>query len=260
LSTNWSPTLWTDASSEPARRQPDPYIAVRLNLTRSLIACLIIVAILPAILPAQETRTAAPADPEAFERLWRARQDSLKLTVSAADVQFMNGMIQHHAQAVTMSTMAPQNGASRSVQTLAARIINAQRDEITIMRRWLGERKQPVPELHDMAGTLMVHMPGATVDHGAGHDKHAPMAGMLTEAELAELRAAKGTEFDRLFLAGMIRHHRGAVTMVDQLFATDGAALDGQVFKFASDVQVDQRTEVQRMESMLAALNLPRPR
>ncbi len=207
----------------------------------------------------QEIRTAAPTDPSAFERLWRARQDSLKLKVNAADVQFMNGMIQHHAQAVTMSTMAPLNGANESVQRLAARIINAQRDEIAIMRRWLGERKQPVPELHDMVGTLMVHMPSAAMDHGAGHDGHAAMAGMLTEAELAALRAAKGTEFDRLFLAGMIRHHRGAVTMVDQLFATDGAALDGQVFKFASDVQVDQRTEVQRMESMLVALGLFRP-
>jgi len=231
-------------------------------MTRSQIVRLAVtlLVLIPAALSAQETRTAAPADPAAFERLWRARQDSLKLKVSAADVQFMNDMIQHHAQAITMSTMAPQNGASQSVQTLAARIINAQRDEIAIMRRWLGERKQPVPELHDMGGTLMVHMPGAAKNHGAGHDGHAAMAGMLTEAELADMRAAKGIEFDRLFLAGMIRHHRGAVTMVDQLFATDGAALDGQVFKFASDVQVDQRTEVQRMQSMLSALLVPRSR
>lgn len=205
-------------------------------------------------LPAQETRIPAPADPAAFEKLWRARLDSARLLVSTADVRFMTDMIQHHAQAVTMSNLAALNGASAAVQTLAARIINAQRDEIAIMRRWLGDRRQPVPELHDMGGTLMIHMPGETMDHGAGHGDHAAMIGMLTDAELARLRAARGTAFDRLFLSGMIRHHGGAVTMVEQLFATDGAALDAQVFKFASDVQVDQRTEVMRMQSMLTAL------
>ncbi len=213
----------------------------------------VVLCLLPATLRAQETRAPAPTDPAAFERLWRARLDSARLKVSPADVQFMNDMIHHHAQAITMSNLAPANGASPAVRTLAARIINAQRDEIQIMRRWLGDRKLPVPELHDMGGTLMVQMPGAGMDHSAGHGEHATMAGMLTDVELAALRAARGTEFDRLFLTGMIQHHRGAVTMVATLFASDGAALDGQVFKFASDVQVDQRTEVQRMEAMLAA-------
>ncbi len=220
----------------------------------SLSALVALACLLPRGLAAQETRTPAPADPAAFERLWRARLDSARIRVNAADVKFMSDMIQHHAQAITMSNMAPLSGASQAVRTLAARIINAQRDEIAIMQRWLGERRQPVPELHDMSGTMMVHMPGQAMEHGAGHADHQGMTGMLTEAELAELRAARGGAFDRLFLAGMIRHHSGAVTMVETLFATDGAALDGQVFKFASDVQVDQRTEVQRMRTMLATM------
>lgn len=228
-----------------------PAIAVLRRLARPLAVLALVV---PALAAAQETTTPAPSDPAAFERLWRARLDSMKLRVSPADVKFMTDMIHHHAQAVTMSNMAPANGASPAVRTLAARIINAQRDEIEIMRRWLGDRKQPVPMLHEMDGALMVHLPGAAMDHGAGHGGHGAMAGMLTDAELATLRAAKGAAFDRLFLASMIRHHQGAVTMVEQLFATDGAGLDEQVFKFASDVQVDQRTEVQRMQGMLAAM------
>lgn len=220
----------------------------------SLSALVALLCLAPSVAVAQETRTPAPADPAAFERLWRARLDSAKLRVSAADVRFMTDMIGHHAQAVTMSRMAAANGASAAVQTLAARIINAQRDEIAIMRRWLGERRQPVPELHDMDGALTVHTPGESMPQGAGHGDHAMMTGMLTDTELSRLRAARGAEFDRLFLAGMIRHHGGAVAMVEKLFATDGAALDGQVFKFASDVQVDQRTEVMRMQTMLVAL------
>jgi uncharacterized protein (DUF305 family) len=235
----------------PDRPPEPPSCSVRSSSLPALVAVL---CILPSALLAQETRTPAPSDPAAFERLWRARLDSAKLRFNAADVRFMTDMIQHHAQAITMSNMAPLNGASASVRTLAARIINAQRDEIAVMQRWLRERRQPVPELHDMNGAIMVHTPGQSMDGGAGHADHHGMTGMLTEAEIAELRAARGADFDRLFLTGMIRHHSGAVTMVETLFANDGATLDKQVFKFASDVQVDQRTEVQRMKGMLATM------
>lgn len=202
-------------------------------------------------LEAQETRTPAPSDPQRFEALYRARLDSARMRFTAADVAFMRDMIHHHAQAVTMSRMAPGNGAGSAVQVLAARIINAQRDEIAIMQTWLRDRKQAVPEVHEMDGTLMVHSSGG--DGHAGHAGHL-MPGMLSDAELAQLRAARGAAFDRLFLELMIRHHKGAVSMVETLFATDGAGQDEAVFKFASDVQVDQRTEVQRMEQMLATL------
>jgi uncharacterized protein (DUF305 family) len=147
-----------------------------------------------------------------------------------ADVHFMTGMIGHHAQALVMSAMAPTHGASESVQTLAARTINAQQDEIASMRAWLEDRGQPVPGDDDHA-------------HDMG-----PMPGMLSDQQMSELDAARGTDFDRLFLTFMIQHHGGAVTMVHELFATDGAALGDATFKIASDIQVDQTSEIDRME------------
>jgi uncharacterized protein (DUF305 family) len=180
-----------------------------------------------------------------LEALYWARVDSARTRYTEADVRFMTDMIAHHAQAIVMSRLAPEREASRSIQTLAARIINAQQDEIEIMQQWLRDRGEGVPEVHIMGTTLMVH--------GAGdHAMHMP--GMITDAELQELASAEAAVFDRLFLMYMIRHHRGAITMVRDLFAIDGAGQDPAVFKFASDVHVDQATEVARMELMLAAL------
>ncbi len=191
----------------------------------------------PATAPAP---TPEPGVPEATEAgIARARADSARLPYTLADIRFMTGMIGHHAQAIHISEWAPTHGADAEVQRLAARIINAQRDEIRTMQLWLANRLQPVPEAeHAMMGHHA--MPGVE------------MHGMLTAAQLAELDAARGEAFDRLFLRFMIQHHQGAVRMVDELFATDGAAQDEQVFKFANDVQVDQRTEVARMQRMLA--------
>jgi len=182
-----------------------------------------------------------------LEALYRARTDSARLRFTDADVHFMTGMIGHHGQALVMSAMAPTHGASPSIQTLAARIINAQNDEIASMEKWLRDRGQPVPQLH-IEGTMMVV-------HGAEHAMHMP--GMLTSEQLQELDAARGAEFDRLFLTCMIQHHQGAVTMVLDLFATDGAAQDEAAFKLASDIQVDQRTEIARMKMMLKSLPAP---
>ena len=119
------------------------------------------------------------------------------------------------------------------------------------MQRWLADRDQPVPEIHEMGDRVMVHMPGDT--HGMEHDM-AAMPGMLSSQQVDRLRAAEGQLFDRLFLTYMIEHHQGAVTMVRGLFATDGAGQDEDVFRFASDVQVDQSTEVARMQRMLDAM------
>ncbi len=162
---------------------------------------------------------------------------------TAADIQFMGGMIAHHAQAIVMARWAPSHGASASVQTLAARIINAQQDEIAAMRKWLIDRHQPVPQAG--AHGMMMKMNG--VEH------EMPMPGMLTESQLKELDQARGKEFDRLFLTFMIQHHRGAVTMVQDLFNTYGAAQDIAVYKLASDVNADQTTEIERMQRMLAS-------
>ena len=174
----------------------------------------------------------------------RVRADSVRRPYTEADVRFMSDMIGHHAQALVMAGWAPTHGANPSVRTLAARIINAQQDEIATMQQWLGDRGQPVPEARLTAWRM-------TMD---GMEPGMLMPGMLTEAQMQALDQATGPGFDRLFLKDMIQHHRGAVTMVQQLFDTPGAARDETVFKFANDVNADQSTEIARMETMLVAL------
>jgi uncharacterized protein (DUF305 family) len=171
----------------------------------------------------------------------RARADSARLPYTAADVQFMTGMISHHAQAVVMARMAPTHGASRGVQTLCGRIINAQNDEINLMQNWLRDRDRPVPEAKPLPMKMMMN----------GQEMEMLMPGMLTDPQMKALDAARGVTFDTLFLRGMIQHHQGAITMVQQLFAAPGAAQDEAVFKFANNVNVDQSTEIHRMQQML---------
>jgi len=164
-----------------------------------------------------------------------------------ADVYFMTGMIPHHAQAVVMAGWAPTHGARPDVAILCERIVVAQRDEILLMQTWLGDHGAPVP---DGKSTRMKMVMG-------GMEHEMLMSGMLTDEEMAQLDRARGAEFDRLFLIGMIKHHQGAVDMVDDLFKAFGAAQDETVFKFASDVYADQSTEIDRMEKMLAAVKGP---
>ena len=163
---------------------------------------------------------------------------------TAADIQFMNGMISHHAQALLMAGWASSHGASPSVLTLTSRITNAQQDEITGMQKWLRDRHQPVPEANPHGMTMKMD----------GMEHTMLMPGMLTEAQLKQLDEARGKEFDRLFLTFMIQHHQGAVTMVTNLFDTYGAAQDISVFKLASDISADQTTEIERMQKMLASV------
>ena len=162
---------------------------------------------------------------------------------TAADVHFMSGMIAHHAQAVLMAGWAPSHGAGAAVRALCERIVVGQRDEIASMQRWLRERHEPAPE-PDPRGYLM-----------PGMDHPMLMPGMLTPEQLAQLDGARGAEFDRLFLTFMIQHHRGALAMVRELLDTPGAARDGLLFQFASDVSADQLTEINRMTRMLDALS-----
>jgi uncharacterized protein (DUF305 family) len=157
----------------------------------------------------------------------------------------MSGMIPHHAQAVKIAGWAASHGASPALRILCERIVVAQRDEIALMQTWLRDRHQTVPA----ADATRMHM---TMD-GMEHDMLMP--GMLTDEELARLDAARGPEFDRLFLEAMIRHHQGAIGMVDQMFGAPGAGQDEVVFRFASDVYADQTTEIERMQKMLAALS-----
>ena len=158
-----------------------------------------------------------------------------------ADIRFMQGMIHHHAQALDMTDLIEARTNDPDMRKLGLRIHVSQTDEIKMMQRWLQARGQEAPDPrahHDMAG-----MPGM--------DDPVMMPGMLTHADMARLAAAKGAEFDRLFLEGMIRHHGGALTMVKELFATPGAGQQSDIFAFASDVVADQQAEIDRMTAML---------
>ena len=161
-----------------------------------------------------------------------------------ADIQFMSGMIGHHAQAIIMAGWAPTHGASTSVRTLCERIINAQTDEIMLMQMWLRDRHQPVPEASAKPMTMAAQ----------GVERDMLMPGMLSDAQMKQLDAARGSAFDHLFLTDMIQHHNGAITMVDQLFATPGAGQDDMIFKMANDIQADQSTEINRMTRMLLTM------
>lgn len=192
--------------------------------------------------PAPSAAASRAPDPAVAEQA--AIVDSIRNTYTPADVDFMAGMIHHHAQALVMAHMAPTHGASPAMLTLTRRIINAQRDEILLMQRWLRDRGEDVPEVDEAGHVRMAHMHG---DMGM-------MPGMLSAEQLAALDAARGEEFDRLFLQFMIQHHQGALTMVDELVATRGGAREEAVFKLASDIGADQASEITRMQTMLRDL------
>ena len=177
--------------------------------------------------PGQETRAITPEQAAAMPQPEH----------TAADVRFVQGMIGHHTQAVEMTDLLKTRTQSEDMRKLARRIEVSQRDEIKRMQEWLRARGEPLPDPH-------------------AHHTHdaAPMPGMLTPAEMKRLAEATGPEFDRLFLEYMIKHHEGALTMVKQLFASPGSAQDSDIFAFASDVDADQRMEIQRMSAMLKEL------
>ena len=186
----------------------------------------------------------APASPGASLRQGadpKPRPDLVRAPYSAADIEFMSGMIPHHAQAVLIAGWAGSHGARPDVRILCERIVVGQRDEIDTMRTWLGDRGEPVPAADATHHRMKMN--------GVEHDMLMP--GMLTPEELARLDKARGPEWDRLFLEAMIKHHQGALTMVDDLFNAHGALQDEDVFKFVSDLYADQTIEIERMQKML---------
>ncbi len=176
--------------------------------------------------------------------------------LSEADVEFMQGMIVHHAQAVEMTAMIPSHTQNEALRSLGARISSSQSDEIKFMKRWLAARGEPI-------STGMAKMPGMDMSHETSHETSqgtshevahegmALMPGMLTPQQMEALRKAKGPKFDHLFLVGMIQHHNGALTMVKDLFDTAGAGQDAELFNFATDADNTQRAEIRIMENML---------
>jgi uncharacterized protein (DUF305 family) len=188
--------------------------------------------------PGQESRTVG---------VEQAR-DLSKVGATAGDVKFMQGMIHHHAQAIDMTELLKTRTASEDMKKLGLRIQVSQTDEIRMMQRWLQAHGVEAPDPHAM------HMPGMVMP---GMDHGPMMPGMLTPEEMARLAELKGTEFDRFFLQGMIKHHGGAILMVKELFETPGAGQDSTIYAFASDVVADQQMEIDRMSGMLAAIKEP---
>jgi uncharacterized protein (DUF305 family) len=184
----------------------------------------------PVVQPGAPGQAGQVLSPSAAESLPRPQYTD-------ADVKFMQGMIHHHSQAIDMVELLYARTASDDMRKLAKRIEVSQNDELGMMRRWLEARSKEAPGPHAH------HMPGAPM-----------MPGMLSAEEMAKLATVKGPEFDRLFLEGMIKHHAGALTMVADLFATPGAAQESDIFAFASDVDADQRMEIDRMSAMLKEL------
>jgi uncharacterized protein (DUF305 family) len=178
----------------------------------------------------------APGEPSRVIPAERA-VDLSRVQFSPADVRFMQGMVGHHAQALEMTTLLQTRTASDDMRKLALRIEVSQADEIKMMKEWLQDRGQEIPSEHAH------HAPGATL-----------MPGMLTAEEMRRLAQAKGPEFDRLFLEFMIKHHDGALIMVKELFSNAGAGQESEIFAFASDVDADQRMEIDRMGAMLKEL------
>ena len=166
----------------------------------------------------------------------------------------MQGMILHHAQAVEMTAMIPSHTQNKDLRSLGARISSSQTDEIKFMKRWLAARNELVPK--DTSSAPGMDMPGMDMPH----ESMALMPGMLTPQQMEALRKAKGTEFDHLFLLGMIQHHNGALTMVKDLFDTAGAGQDAELFDFATDADNSQRAEIKIMETMLKKRTLEEKR
>jgi uncharacterized protein (DUF305 family) len=165
--------------------------------------------------------------------------------LSQAEVEFMQGMIVHHAQAVEMTALISSHTQNKELQRLGERISRSQQDEIKFMKRWLAARGEPIA------------LPMAAME-GMGMPHHAAMLmpGMLTPEQMEALRKSQGARFDHLFLTGMIQHHNGALTMVEDLFDTAGAGQDAELFDFATDADNTQRAEIRIMQSMLEK-NIP---
>ena len=172
------------------------------------------------------------------------RPDLVRYPYSPADVEFMQGMIPHHAQAVVIAGWAKSHGARSDLQLMCERMVISQRDEITWMRNWLRDRGQMVPAPDATHHRMKMN--------GVEHDMLMP--GMLSPEELAQLDQARGSEWDRLFLTFMIKHHEGALKMVDDLFNSYGALQDDDVYTLASDIHADQTAEIERMQKLLTTI------
>jgi uncharacterized protein (DUF305 family) len=219
-----------------------------ITLVKMLATAAALVCVLTLIVAAQQkpappviVRPGAPGQPTV--RLPGTTRATLP-PYSPADVQFMQHMIVHHAQAVEMTALIESHTTNKNVIALGERISRSQSDEMKFMKRWLTVRAEPTsPPAHAMHGTDM-----------SSHQMVMP--GMLSPKQMDVLKKAKDGEFDHLFLTGMIQHHNGALIMVKELFDTAGAGQDAELFSFASDVESGQRAEIKTMQTMLREMTL----
>ena len=207
---------------------------------------------------AQQADPSAPVivQPGAPGQATRTLPTSTRATLPPAspkDVEFMQGMIMHHAQAVEMTALIESHTTNKDLGLLGARISHSQSEEIRFMRRWLEARGEPTEPMMQLEAKSMpgMNMPGMDMPRLEVTKHEMLMPGMLTKAQMDALRKAQGKEFDRLFLTGMIQHHGGALTMVKDLFDTAGAGQDAVLFNFATDVDSGQRAEIRIMQGML---------
>jgi uncharacterized protein (DUF305 family) len=233
----------TSATKPSPNKPPSPRGAG--VATRVLIAASISAVLFPASAGAQQADRANSVivQPGAPGMPTKVLPPSTRATLpppSGANVEFMQGMIFHHAQAVEMTAMISSRTQNTNLRALGARISSSQSDEIKFMKRWLAARGESVP-------TTMPAMPGMEMSEG----KMPLMPGMLTPEQMEALRKSNDSEFDRLFLLGMIQHHNGALTMVKELFDTAGAGQDAELFNFATDADNSQRAEIRIMQNML---------
>jgi uncharacterized protein (DUF305 family) len=190
--------------------------------------------------PARASVVVQPGAPGKPSKVLPSSTRAMLPPLSHADVEFMQGMIMHHSQAVEMTALIASHTKNKDVRSLGAKISSSQSDEIRMMQRWLAARGEPISMT--MSGMPEMTMSGQPM---------ALMPGMLSPEQMAALRKATGTEFDHLFLTGMIQHHKGALVMVKDLFDTAGAGQDADLFNFATDVDNTQRAEIRIMQSML---------
>jgi uncharacterized protein (DUF305 family) len=220
----------------------------KIRVVLSVAACSCVLAGASARVCAQQTvapETPVVVQPGAPGKPTKSLPSTTKANLpplSPADVQFMQGMITHHAQAVEMTALIESRTENKELRSLGARISASQDDEIKFMKRWLASRGHPVSQtVDDMHHKHMSH----------GNMSHDLMPGMLTSQQMEELRKAKGEKFDQLFLKGMVQHHDGALIMVKDLFDAAGAGQDAELFNFATDIDSGQRAEIRIMQNML---------
>ncbi len=207
-----------------------------------LIIAIFLISFTALLISAQQPVIVQPGAPGQPTKTLPSNTTAKLLPLSAKDVEFMQGMIMHHAQAVEMTAMIEARTTNKAVRLLGAKISQSQSDEMKMMKRWLevrGEKTEMLmKDMPDMSG----------MNHSSSNHL---MPGMLTPKQMERLKNAKGAEFDKLFLKGMIQHHEGALVMVKDLFETAGAGQDAEIFNFASDVDTGQRAEIKIMQEML---------